>query len=221
MSIDRVGVVVPAHDEQDWLPRCLAALTIAVGRVAVPVDVVVVADACADDTAALARAAGVEVVEIDARNVGIARAAGWSRVGGRPESVWLATTDADTLVPADWLQRMVAYADLGWDAVVGTVAVQDWAASGRDDAVRRAWQADYARSRTHVHGANLGVRGSSYAAVGGMPTRALAEDVGLVAALSTAGAKVLTATDIAVVTSARSSTRAPGGFSSFLDDLGA
>jgi hypothetical protein len=114
---------------------------------------------------------------------------------------------------------MVAYADGGADAVVGTVAVRDWSSTGRAETVRRAWQADYARARDHVHGANLGVRADRYAAAGGVPATALAEDAGLVAALRAAGARVLTATDITVLTSARSSSRAPGGFSSFLDGL--
>jgi GT2 family glycosyltransferase len=220
VRIDRVGVVVPAHDEQDWLLPCLDALAVAAAAVALPVDVVIVADACTDGTAALARTAGATVVETDARNVGVARAAGWDRLGRTgANSLWLTTTDADTLVPPEWLLRMVAYADEGWDAVVGTVTVRDWAASGREDAVRTAWQAEYARVRNHVHGANLGVRASSYATVGGVPARALAEDAGLVAALRGAGCRVLTATDIPVRTSARFSTRAPGGFASYLDGL--
>jgi GT2 family glycosyltransferase len=223
--IERIGVVVPAHDEQEWLSACLDALALAAAAVRLPVDVLVVADACVDGTAAVARAAGVGVLEIAARNVGVARATGWARLASagpaiRPARTWLANTDADTLVPVDWLQRMVAYADEGWDAVVGTVAVRDWADASRTETVRRAWQADYARSRDHVHGANLGVRADRYAAVGGVPADALAEDTGLVTALRAAGARVLTATDLPVLTSARSSTRAPGGFSSFLDGLG-
>ncbi len=116
---------------------------------------------------------------------------------------------------------MLTYADEGWDAVVGTVTVHDWAVTGRPETIRHAWQADYARTRDHVHGANLGVRADRYAAVGGVPATALAEDAGLVSALRDAGARVLHATDIPVLTSARLSTRAPGGFSSFLDELGA
>ncbi|MDQ1649745.1 MAG: hypothetical protein QOG60_1802 [Frankiaceae bacterium] len=219
-AVERVGVVVPAHDEQDWLGACLHALRRAADRLSIPVDVLVVADACSDRTAALARAAGVDVLEIGARNVGVARAAGWAQLAPAPDpTLWLATTDADTLVPDDWLERMVTYADGGADAVVGTVAVRDWSSTGRGDTVRSAWQADYARKRNHVHGANLGVRADRYAAVGGVPATALAEDAGLVAALQAAGARVLTATDIPVLTSARFSSRAPGGFSSFLDDL--
>lgn len=220
VPIARVGIVVPAHNEQDWLGRCLAALGRAAAAVPLPVDVVVVADACTDATTTVARAAGVDVLDIDARNVGVARRVGWDRLrGDASPSLWLATTDADSLVPPDWLTRMVGYADEGWDAVAGTIVVRDWAAAGRPDAVRAAWQVNYGRSRGHVHGANLGVRASRYASAGGVPTRALAEDAGLVAALTADGARVLTATDVPVLTSARFSVRAQGGFASYLDDL--
>lgn len=221
VGIQRVGIVVPAHDEQGWLGPCLDAVRSAADAVAVPVDVVVVADACSDDTAQVARAAAVEVLEIAARNVGVARAIGWDRLLGRarPATVWLATTDADTLVPTDWLARMLTRAEQGWDAVVGTVAVRDWSSAGRTEAVQAAWLSQYAHAHEHVHGANLGVRGSSYLAVGGVPARALAEDAGLVAALRTAGARVLNVADNPVLTSARFSHRAPGGFASYLDEL--
>ena len=75
-----------------------------------PVHVVVVADAWTDQTAAVTRAAGARVIGIHARRVGAARAAGMRELlrltsGADPAAVWLATTDAGTLVPPDWLRR--------------------------------------------------------------------------------------------------------------------
>jgi hypothetical protein len=35
--------------------------------------------------------------------------------GADPAAVWLVTTDADTLVPPDWLRRQLDYAGAGWD----------------------------------------------------------------------------------------------------------
>src|ERR1700753_446293 len=79
--IEAVGVVVPAHDEEELLPACLAALSEAVATVTAErpglrVRIVVAADACTDDTAAVARRAGVGLVSLDSENVGTARAAG-------------------------------------------------------------------------------------------------------------------------------------------------
>ena len=92
---------------------------------------VVVADACRDRTAQVARRGGASVVTIGASSVGAARAAGAREVLRRtrhldPADVWLATTDADTLVPACWLRQQAAYASQGWDAVAGTIRVADW-----------------------------------------------------------------------------------------------
>ena len=106
--IEAAGVVIPAHNEQDLLPSCLAAVRRAARRVAVPVHLVVVADACTDLTARLARDHGATVIAVDARNVGAARRAGASHLLRRtrrldPAAVWLATTDADTIVPRYWL----------------------------------------------------------------------------------------------------------------------
>jgi glycosyltransferase involved in cell wall biosynthesis len=226
-TIDRVGVVVPAHNEADQLPSCLDALAVAARRVAVPVDVVVVLDACTDDSRAAAGA--TPTIEIAARNVGIARRAGFTALRSRrpahvpDEHVWLATTDADSRVPADWLIRMIAYADAGWHVVAGTVCVEDWSEHWGDDSerLRRAWALTYqpGDQHPHVHGANLGFRADCYAAVGGIPAVALSEDASLLTAFEAAGYSVRRAGDLPVVTSARRDARAAGGFGTFLDEL--
>ncbi len=39
---------------------------------------------------------------------------------------WLATTDADSVVPAHWLMAQLRHTERGARMVAGTVAVQDW-----------------------------------------------------------------------------------------------
>lgn len=226
--IRSVGVIVPAHNEQDLLPSCLASLRRAVRALrGMPVHLVVVADACRDRTAHVARRGGAAVVTIGARSVGAARAAGAREVLRRtgsldPADVWLVTTDADTLVPACWLRQQARYADEGWDAVVGTIRVADW--SGYRPAVRSAFrqrQAAGPSPHPHVHGANLGFRAAAYLEAGGFPEAPTAEDHALVAALGSAGSRVLRTTAVTVVTSARREARAPRGFSRYLAELDA
>ena len=53
-TIEAVGVVVPAHNEETLLPACLMALRRAVNAVGIPVQLLVVADTCTDQTAATA-----------------------------------------------------------------------------------------------------------------------------------------------------------------------
>lgn len=229
-----MAVVVPAHDEAALIDRCLASLTTAAGRVRGPglrVLVVVVLDACADDTGARARrrlrGADAAIVVVRARNVGVARAVGFGRAlrllgDVDAERLWLATTDADTTVPDTWLERQATLADRGWDALAGTVRVGDWEdrparAAGRFDALVTATASS--DGHPHVHGANLGMTAATYLEAGGMPRRLLAEDHGMWAAIRATGRPALASASFPVTTSARRRTRAPDGFGAFLDRL--
>jgi glycosyltransferase involved in cell wall biosynthesis len=226
--IRAVGVIVPAHDEQDLLPAGLAALRRAARALpGTPVHLVVVADACRDRTMQAARGGGASVVTISAQNVGAARAAGARDVLRRtahldPAEVWLATTDADTLVPPCWLRQQARYAGQGWDAVAGTIQVADW--SGYEPGTRSLFRRRYdsgAGPHSHVHGANLGFRASAYLMAGGFPAGPTAEDHALVAALTVGGSRVLRTRALSVVTSARRAPRAPHGFGQYLAELDA
>ena len=185
----------------------------------------VVADTCTDQTVTAARAGGARVISIRARRVGAARAAGMTELlrltsGSDPSAVWLATTDADTVVPPGWLRRQLDYAGAGWDVILGTVTVTDW--DGHPPHVPIAFAERYAsgaRSHPHVHGANLGIRASAYLAAGGFRPLRTAEDHALLAAATRAGCPVVQASDIAVQTSGRRLARAPHGFSTLLRTL--
>jgi glycosyltransferase involved in cell wall biosynthesis len=224
--IEAVSVVVPAHNEEDLLPACLAALHRAAARLrGITVATIVVADACTDRTVPRALASGARVVAITARMVGAARAAGMDealrlQAGTDPRAIWLATTDADTIVPPDWLERQLSYARQGWDAVLGTVTVTDW--PGQPPHLPAAFAAHYAHGdgpHPHVHGANLGIRACAYLAAGGFKLLPTAEDHDILHALTTAGYPALRAADIAVQTSGRHLARAPQGFSHLLATL--
>lgn len=223
LAISWFGIVVPAHDEEELLPSCVSALRRAAAQVDVAVELLVVLDACTDGSAAAA--SPVATVAVDARNVGVARRTGFDRLlatraaGVADQHCWLATTDADSVVPADWLIRMAAHAAAGWDAVAGTVRVVDW--SGHTAQVKQTWHDTYDTRdhHPHVHGANLGVRADAYQNVGGMPALGLSEDAELVSGLQLAGRAVLHAGDLAVTTSGRRQSRTEGGFATFLRDL--
>lgn len=215
--VTRVVVVIPAHDEREGIRACVDSVLAAAAEVDVPVIVRVVLDTCTDGTGEHVPD-GVETRTVAVRNVGAARAAGVDDADGGAD-VWLAHTDADTIVGAEWLRRQLAHADAGADAVAGTIHVRDW--SHRPDAVRDLHDRAYthADGHGHVHGANLGVRGSAYSAVGGFRPLPESEDVDLVARLDAAGATVVWAADCPVVTSSRVSRRTGGGFSGHLDSL--
>jgi len=86
-----IGVIVPAHDEARLISDCLGSIDIAATHPALqgePVLVVVAADACSDQTAALARAAGASVVVLNRRNVGSARRAATAAVISRLDRLY-------------------------------------------------------------------------------------------------------------------------------------
>lgn len=206
-----IAVVVPAHDEQDHIDACLHAIAIAARCPSLdsePVLVIVVLDACSDDTGEIARTRGVPTVAIHARNVGVARARG-AQLALDEGARWLAFTDADSIVAPDWISKQLA---LRSDAVCGTVEVRDWGSYG--EPMRQHYAATYtdADGHSHIHGANLGVSAAAYLGAGGFPPLACSEDVALVDALRLNGASIAWSAAPRVVTSARRNFRAAGGF---------
>lgn len=222
--IRAVRVVVPAHDEERLIEACLTSLRAAVDRVPLPVDVVVVLDACSDATASICAAHGARTGAVPWRNVGAARGFGFAGTPPDPD-LWLATTDADTRVAADWLSAQVRLADEGADAVLGVVDVDDWSAHRPETeaAFRRLYRGTApgsVRAHRHVHGASFGVRASAYRRSGGFAALAVGEDRDLARRLDAdPAARVVRSTAVRATTSARRDPRAAGGFGDLLASL--
>lgn len=212
----RVGVVVPAHNEEVLLPRCLAALRSAAVAVNLPVNLLVVLDTCTDRTADTVGDAAV--LAVWERNVGTARRAGFAALLDEhgADRVWLASTDADTQVPRGWLVDQLAHAHHGADAVAGMVTVANWSEHSHSTAERFQRLHHRIVGHPHVHGANLGVSARAYLAVDGFPALPAHEDVALITALKRTGHRVLHTADPPVITSARRHARATAGFADFL-----
>lgn len=224
VSVEDLLVVVPARNEEALLPDCLRALAAAVAACPVRVTAVVVLDRCTDGSAAVvADHPWVIPVVSDAGQVGSARRIGIReavrRAGIRDAGrAWLASTDADTRVPQEWLTTQLNFAEAGYDAVLGTVVPDG---DDLDPGVLRRWHERHTLEEGHpyVHGANLGVRLSAYRAAGGFPPVAVHEDVDLVAALRRTGAAVVATATMQVRTSARMIGRTPPAFAGYLREL--
>ena len=96
------SVVVPAHNEEQTIRRCLQGLL--AGADPHEVEVVVVANACTDDTANVAREAGVRVIETDTSRQGECPAPGGRRMRTRFPRLYL---DADVEVGIDTVRSIV------------------------------------------------------------------------------------------------------------------
>ncbi|AGZ42677.1 glycosyltransferase [Actinoplanes friuliensis] len=216
--LKRLAVVVPAHNEEGLLPDCLEAIEAAAGRFEGRTEVVVAADDCDDGTATVAEAAGAEVVRLAARRVGAARAAGFAHaLRHGTDGLWLATTDADSLVAPDWLLWHAGHAARGTEVLVGTVGVDDW--TPWPVTVRDAYERHYRAALRHVHGANLGCDARAYLRLGGFAAVPHDEDVDFVRRAVAGKLRVRYDAGSPVITSSRRHARAPSGFAAHLADL--
>jgi glycosyltransferase involved in cell wall biosynthesis len=224
--IRRVAVIVPAANEERLIGRCLSSIRAARDHLnrsaSIQARIVVVVDGCDDSTAAIAAACGdVQPVTIIAGSVGTARRAGASAAledAGPPSELWLANTDADSEVPVNWLTSMVTEARLGAHVVLGTVVP----GPGLGPAARAEWVSRHhlRDGHPHVHGANFGIRGDAYLALGGWQPLATGEDADLARRAARMGhLRISRTASIPVVTSVRRDGRAPRGFSSYLRAL--
>ncbi|MFZ5845546.1 MAG: glycosyltransferase family 2 protein [Patescibacteria group bacterium] len=94
-----ISVVIPAYNEEKYLPRTLASLKKLRRQ---PDEVVVIDGSSTDKTAATARKLGAKVVIVPKKTIGFARQKGVEAATG---SV-IAFTDSDTVVPPDWLNKI-------------------------------------------------------------------------------------------------------------------
>lgn len=215
--IDSFVVVIPARDEEELVEACLRSVVEAARTVEIPVTIVLVADDCADATAAIARTIpGVDVLETPFANVGAARAAGIRfALEGFTGQAWIANTDADSTVPPTWLQVQLEAASQQYDLVIGTVRPR---AEDLTDEQQRGWHRthDDGQALGHVHGANLGILSTVYNAAGGFYEQSEHEDVSLVSRAQANGARILATGDLEVETSGRLRGKTPGGYAAHL-----
>ena len=185
-AIGCVAVLVPARNEQARIPRLLASVAAATRQLGsdTRVHTVVACDTCTDDTAARAARSGAHVTAGRFGTPAAARAAAADLAAGLfvdhgLEGCWIASTDADCVVPVDWLSSQLVWADAGHDAVAGAIEIEDWtenplARDGYERLLATRQRPD--GTHTGVYGANLGIRGSALAVVGGIPQVEVGED---------------------------------------------
>jgi glycosyltransferase involved in cell wall biosynthesis len=136
MSPALASVVVPAHDEEAVIGRCLDTLLAA----AEPgeLDVVVVANACTDRTAERAKQAGARVIETP-----VAGKANAIRLGDQACTVFPRVyLDADVELTAASVRALVAALDA--PGVLAAAPVPDWDLAGARPVARRV-------HRVHEH----------------------------------------------------------------------
>jgi len=225
--IRHIAVLVPARDEEQLLPRCIASVVRASHALPheITCDVIVTVDSSTDRTLELAQSMlghyGA-VLATDAGSVGVARAlaaqTALSRYAGAPRTCWLANTDADCEVPVNWLLDQLQLAESGAQAIAGVIDVDDF--SDHHHTVAQRFRETYLihpnGTHPHVHGANIGMRADVYLRAGGWSPLETAEDHDLWNRLSLFACQRHSVARLRVLTSGRRLGRAPQGFAAAL-----
>lgn len=160
-----ISVVIPVKDDARRLARCLAALA---GQSVAAGEIIVVDNGSEDLSAVVARAGGARVVSEARPGIPAASAAGYDAAVGDV----IARLDADSIVPADWVetiaQRFASRPDV--DCITGGATF-----SGGPRALRRIGAALYlgayyvtllpALGRVPVFGSNFAMRRSTWESV--------------------------------------------------------
>jgi GT2 family glycosyltransferase len=232
-------VAIPARDEAERIERCLTALNEQIRR---PDAVVLLLNNCSDDTETIAHAMAPalrfrldvisRILPPDEANAGLARGLAMHIAAAQAgDDGVLLTTDADAVVPPDWIFRNLVALRQGADIVCGRAVIDPVEAAmipahlHADDALEcrliallddLAWVLDPEphdppRRHTEASGASLAVRTDAFRRVGGVPAIAAGEDRAFVRALWMMDARVRHDPAIEVTVSGRVVGRAPGG----------
>jgi len=102
-----ISVVIPAHNEQDYIAEALRCMW---EQTRPPAEIVVACDACTDHTADVARAWGARAVQIDARSASRARNAGAAAATGDV----LLIQDADTVASPNYCEEVERAVNAGF-----------------------------------------------------------------------------------------------------------
>ncbi|GLY33177.1 glycosyltransferase [Kineosporia sp. NBRC 101731] len=234
MKPEAFAVVIPAMNEADLVGDCLDAVIAAVSRNRLPVAIVLVAHHCTDNTETVARERFSKlngliegmVVRLDRGNVATARSIGTmaglcllAAYGVSFDRTWLLSTDADSRVPADWIDRYRRHMNRRSAALTGLVQVTGWDDADTQDDAREAYHHLLRTTGPHAYAANLAVRADAYLDVGGWPDQVPGEEHALLEALRRNDWPVVPAPDNVVTTSGRDTPRAPGGLGELLGRL--
>ncbi len=172
-----VSIVVPAYNEEELITQCISSLK--QQDYAGPYDIIIVDNACTDRTSAIALSMGVRVIRECNRGYVHAMKTGFSEATGDI----IACTDADTMVPSNWLSKIVN--NLSKPGVVACSGVFTF----HDGPLPLRLLGEVAgRLNYHLAGANMAVWRSVYLASGGFdPKVNMGADVELSQRIARAG----------------------------------
>ena len=177
----KITVVIPVLNEENLLPGTLQSLR---AQTFENYELVVVDNGSADSTAQIARHYGCRVVNEERKGVCFARQRGFEQAQGEI----IASTDADTVVPPDWLELIVRSFENKPDqvAIYGDVLFRERKGLGQwfaEAFFSYFLRLNHLLGRPHFCGSNFAVRREVFHSTGGFKNGdrfyAISEDVQL------------------------------------------
>jgi glycosyltransferase involved in cell wall biosynthesis len=101
--LHKISIVIPAHNEEKFLPQCLDSIAAAAAGIGIPVEVIVVLNRCSDRSEEVARGRGAVIVREDEKNIARVRNAGAAVATGDV----LVTLDADSWMTVNMLREVI------------------------------------------------------------------------------------------------------------------
>lgn len=116
----KVSVVIPAYNEEKYIGKCLQSI---LNQTEKPDEIIVVDNNCTDRTVEIAQKLGARIVKEKTKGITAARNAGFEAA----KYEIIARTDADTIVPDDWISRIKkAFEDIELGALSGPTCNYKW-----------------------------------------------------------------------------------------------
>ena len=194
-----ISVVIPAYNEEKYIKRTLESLQ---KQTLKRYEIIVVDNDSEDKTKKAAESFGVKVIQEKRKGCGFARRTGFQNTRGDI----IVTTDADTILPKDWLSRIKNAFVKNPDviAVGGPYRLNSKKYKRITNIIAKLWTlCDRAlNAGNNIPGVNMAVLKSAYNEIGGFKRGKSYEDLDLSLRLKKHG-KVLFLNDLVVTTSFR------------------
>lgn len=211
----KVSVVIPVYNEGDSLSACLTAIDNLNTK---PYEVIVVDNNSTDHSKLIAQRHNVRLITEKKQGVVHARTRGFNAARGNI----IARIDADTVLPNDWIERLVEVFERDSEAVAvsGSADYYDFFMienfANRVDRWCRGYIAARIGNRMFLHGSNMAVKKSAWNKVKAnlCPCIGLHEDLDFAIHLQEAGLKVIYEESLVAGISSR---RISNGFKQFYE----
>lgn len=195
----KISIVIPVYNEAEHLEECLSSIA---KLKQAPFEVIVVDNNSTDDSPAIAsRFSFVTLLREAKQGVAYARTTGFNAAKGDI----IGRIDADTVLPADWTQKVSQYfsQDKELMAVTGAVHYRDVALASWVNRMDLFWRRRMAKElgrEVALQGANMAVRRSAWRSIGAETChkKGLHEDFDLAIHLSRSSHKVEFKEDLVV-----------------------